>query len=463
MRKSLIKKLDIPKELFLCSKIDGKTYKDVGNFSKHLIKHNLTIESYTIKYHNDLLPDCLISGDKSDWKLKGYWDRWFCLKKEFKKSYTKLLLIENKINKVKNTPYYSEYLSLDYWEGRMSMEKYIELMYFLFNTDTSYYKRLCYNWYEHDGYRHYTREFIDRYIQSLLDMHPIKPPHGQSVESFMEMGNSEEKSVELFNVWRANFNSSFKRSDIQKHNNELKLKKYSKLELRRFNTRCVEYWLSRGYSLLESIDKISKLQQTNTVESISFRYKCSTKEARDIQISLYNKRKTTFSEKSKEELERIYKSQDAGSMEYCLKKCDYDLKIAENLYKKLLISRTIPFGHASRESLKYFIPLYKFLRRIGIRREDIYFGIGGNKEYFIYDTNLKKIKFYDFTIRSKKLMIEYDGVYWHKNSSADDSYKDDLAIRSGFKILRVKSDDKCIFEKINNFIYETLQIKNTDW
>ena len=85
MRKSLIKKLDIPKELFLCSKIDGKTYKDVGNFSKHLIKHNLTIESYTIKYHNDLLPDCLISGDKSDWKLKGYWDRWFCLKKEFKK------------------------------------------------------------------------------------------------------------------------------------------------------------------------------------------------------------------------------------------------------------------------------------------------------------------------------------------------------------------------------------------
>lgn len=66
-------------------------------------------------------------------------------------------------------------------------------------------------------------------------------------------------------------------------------------------------------------------------------------------------------------------------------------------------------GKASKESLKVFIPIYKYLRKNGFKLYDILFGIKGLKELFLYDKTNKKRYLYDFSILSKKIIIEFNG------------------------------------------------------
>lgn len=114
-------------------------------------------------------------------------------------------------------------------------------------------------------------------------------------------------------------------------------------------------------------------------------------------------------------------------------------------------------GKASKESLIIFKPLIDWCIEEGIEYSDIYIGYNEKNEYFIrYDNN--KLFFYDFTIRSKKIIIEYNGVAFHpklenknwKNPFTNESHtecleKDNLKInvaeKEGFDILIIWSDE----------------------
>jgi len=114
-------------------------------------------------------------------------------------------------------------------------------------------------------------------------------------------------------------------------------------------------------------------------------------------------------------------------------------------------------GKASKESLIIFNPLIEWcINNINILIDDIYIGIDDKKEYFIpYN---KKIFFYDFTIKSKKIIIEFNGVLFHAkdefsnwnnpftNESAFDNIKrnelkKNIAINNGFKLIEIWSDE----------------------
>jgi hypothetical protein len=119
----------------------------------------------------------------------------------------------------------------------------------------------------------------------------------------------------------------------------------------------------------------------------------------------------------------------------------------------------------SKESLVFFKPLYKFCRKLGIQRKDIYFGIKGSKEFFIRDNSLpiNGGYFYDFTIPSLNMVVEYHGTFWHpKNPSLwknpflsydeakiKDGYKQLIAENFGFSYFIVWSDDN----KLEKFAY----------
>lgn len=117
------------------------------------------------------------------------------------------------------------------------------------------------------------------------------------------------------------------------------------------------------------------------------------------------------------------------------------------------------FGRASKESLIVFNPLIDWCLNNGILSDDIYIGDGDKKEYFIYSD--KKIYFYDFTIKSKKIIIEYNGVFFHAKPSSINWYnpfvteskeenieKQELkklaAYNKGFKILEIWSDENAL-------------------
>lgn len=73
-------------------------------------------------------------------------------------------------------------------------------------------------------------------------------------------------------------------------------------------------------------------------------------------------------------------------------------------------------GRASKESLAYFVPLYNFLLNEGFEDDNILFGYEDKNEMFLSSdlTEQDFIKgFYDFTIMSLKIIIEYHGEKFH--------------------------------------------------
>ena len=66
---------------------------------------------------------------------------------------------------------------------------------------------------------------------------------------------------------------------------------------------------------------------------------------------------------------------------------------------------------ASKSSITAFLPGYKFLRRSGISKNSIWWGVGESTEYFIREKN--DIRFYDFTVPELKIIVEFNGSRYH--------------------------------------------------
>jgi very-short-patch-repair endonuclease len=118
-------------------------------------------------------------------------------------------------------------------------------------------------------------------------------------------------------------------------------------------------------------------------------------------------------------------------------------------------------GKASIESMQVFTPILDFCKDLNIDNKDIYIGFEDKSEFCI---NIgSKTYFYDFCIRSKKLIIEFHGIGFHANPDWDKSklnewrsaftgetsnvnihktlVKNNAAIRRGFKVLEIWSDN----------------------
>lgn len=144
------------------------------------------------------------------------------------------------------------------------------------------------------------------------------------------------------------------------------------ISYKQFNPLCIEYWQRRGYNLTES----QVLQQ--------------------------------------EVIHRNARSYTNYIKKYGLEQGMLRMTASQEKRKAAILSRygtTALNGKVSKESLKFFVPLYKKLRKIGIQRDDILWGITGSRE-FAHHLNGKNY-FYDFTIKSWKSIVEYNGTFWH--------------------------------------------------
>lgn len=132
------------------------------------------------------------------------------------------------------------------------------------------------------------------------------------------------------------------------------------------------------------------------------------------------------------------------------------------------------FGKASKESLIIFYPLMSWCIDNNIASySDIYVGVEDKREYFISEND--SIFFYDFTLKNKKLIIEFNGVLFHAkeeskkwrnpftNETAIDNlkrskYKKNVAVRNGFKVMEIWSDEDPIInlELCKKFIIENI-------
>lgn len=241
----------------------------------------------------------------------------------------------------------------------------------------------------------------------------------------------------------------------------------------------IKFWTSKGYTESEAHKLVSDFQRKDIDYYIKKygekdginRYNKSCKnKAYALTLNGYVSRfgETEGRRLYKEKTKRLSYCQ---SIHYYIDK--YGYYDGSRIYNDLIKRKCTKSSIASKESLILFKPLYKILRRkYNIPREDIYWGINGSSEYFINDDGFH---LYDFTIRSKKIIIEYHGEAFHPNikwkdtekwnnwrclftnETADEKYKFDQfkknkAIKNGFSILEVWSSDEDKIYKCIEFI-----------
>jgi very-short-patch-repair endonuclease/ribosomal protein S24E len=148
-----------------------------------------------------------------------------------------------------------------------------------------------------------------------------------------------------------------------------------------------------------------------------------------------------------------YKKGCARNLEFFIK------KYGDIVGKKKFKDFKKHIGKASKESMLIFKPLVEWLINY-INKSEIYYGENDSREFFIVKNS--KTYLYDFTIKSLKLIIEFNGVKFHVNenwsddvknkwkhpfknmsyldSIENDKFKIHLAKDSGFDVLVIWSD-----------------------
>lgn len=220
-----------------------------------------------------------------------------------------------------------------------------------------------------------------------------------------------------------------------------------------------KYWIEKGLTEDEALDKVKKIQSSNAKRRKKSSYenmKNKLKWSKNYWISKgYSYEQSILLSK-----ENFISN---NTLEYYIEKYGKD---GEKLWNERKQKRKSTWengkenhrsgGYVSKASLKFFIPIYKKIRKLGINRKDIYFGINGSKEFFIrHKGNQNAGRFFDFSIPKLNIVIEYNGTYWHpktkdtwKNSfiSYDDAIvveieKEKLCESGGYTLIKVWDDD----------------------
>jgi hypothetical protein len=224
-----------------------------------------------------------------------------------------------------------------------------------------------------------------------------------------------------------------------------------------FNTN-VEYWIKQGFSAEEAILKLSERQTTFSLSTCIDKH--GEIKGRKIFLKRQSKwQQTLYENKTNDEIADMNRKKDCVSVDFFIRK-GYSIEEAINLNKDAIMKRMVSFCKASKESLIIFIPFYEHLLKSGYSDNDIFFGYDNKKEWYIWSNSKKRIFFYDFCIRSKKIIIEFQGSKFHYNKDKHgpewkslysnqsisesleiDETKRKLAERNGFTIIYVWDTD----------------------
>jgi len=245
----------------------------------------------------------------------------------------------------------------------------------------------------------------------------------------------------------------FTKTDNNKRGNEgqNKDKKYTRL----ISKRCFEYWESR-YPEEIAREKYREYQTNFSLETCIQKY--GNAEGQKVFDKRQEQWQNTLKAKPQEEIDRMNRLKNVDLIN-CIKK--YGEEVGEEYYyvnifrhsnqryrwfykvnagdwKKAQVDyendrnehKKHHKGSASKESLEILLPMYRFVRQLGIPKDEIFIGTGKSKELIILSVTEGRSRYsYDFAVESNKMkfIIEYHGKVFH----AKESYPDDwLAVFS---------------------------------
>lgn len=167
--------------------------------------------------------------------------------------------------------------------------------------------------------------------------------------------------------------------------------------------RTIGFWIRKGYTEEQSKNKVKEIQSTNTLARYIKKY--GETEGRE----RFNTRKAAWTDRMSSP--SIGKSRSLGLQRYIERYGEIE---GEKQYLAMRKKRNAAasIGRASKESCKALRYVLEYLdqKKIGY-----YFGVEGNKEWFIYDKKSKKSFFYDLVVPSLSIIFEYHGSGCHPN------------------------------------------------
>lgn len=221
------------------------------------------------------------------------------------------------------------------------------------------------------------------------------------------------------------------------------------------------YWITKGYGEQESIKKVSEIQKKNAQKRSKKSYSDHKKK---LKYSLEYWIDLGYTKEESEILRRLHLQKMLTDKKSLILR--HGKRKGKEIYKKKIEKFKLSYrknyhnkksaGYVSKESLRFFIPLYKKCRKLGIERKDIYLGVNGSKEFFIRHDGIENNgRFFDFCIHPLKIVIEYNGVFWHPRSPKTwknpwINYDDAIAIekekellceKRGYRLIKVWSDE----------------------
>jgi len=271
---------------------------------------------------------------------------------------------------------------------------------------------------------------------SQFDFNSMTP---SKKEHWIKKGYSEEDAIK-----KANENIKIATKNCNEFIEDKKINPDKYIGL--YNTS-IEYYLKKGYSEEESKNLLRRRQSTFSLE------KCIEKYGIDDGIKRWKIRQDKWINSLGDKITN--EMRDSTSFNHFLKKNNNDESLAIKEYESVFKSRYLnsKLGKASKKSMKLFNHLISWCDN---NKLNYYCGCDGSREFYLFDSESKKIYAYDFTIPKMKLIFEFHGKFWHTKKPIDklnelgssllesynkDQIKKDLAIRNGFTLIELFEED----------------------
>ena len=219
-------------------------------------------------------------------------------------------------------------------------------------------------------------------------------------EYWISKGFSEEESIEKALSTKTTNNKIGNSNSAQRDEESI----------RASSQRCREYWILRGFSEEEVEENITKLQTTFSLE------KCIDESG--------------VEEGTKRWKERQEKWQNTL-------KCK-PLEEQERITRAKFSSNNTGYSNISQ---KLFVSIYNKLQDKQVYFATLNNDVNKNNEYFYRSKTENRSFFFDFYYPAKKRIIEFDGDYWHGESRGNiqrDIERQLILESEGFEFLRIK-------------------------
>ena len=287
----------------------------------------------------------------------------------------------------------------------------------------------------------------------------LSKPEEEQKARYMKSANTLENSIRRFGIELGTI-KFYEYCKNQSRDLAYYIKTYGEIEgqilySQRYSRKnqycCKEYWINKGMTEEESIDKLKSIFKGRPNFSLDY---CNDKYGSIKGYQVWKARQelwqSTLKAKPQEEIDDINRRKGCTLENFINRYGEVDGTIKFNNWLK-----TFQCG-CSKASRNFFVPIYKKLRKLGvIEQGEVYFGIKGSREFKLKynDGN----RFYDFTIPKLNIIVEFNGIVFHPRENDvswksafgqsyeiaynNDRIKEKLAIDNGYDIFYVWEDE----------------------